>query len=131
MEKQLYLNQAQWFYSSIKSKIEQLNTDKEKGYLTENDYSNAKSRYIGIINAMDIDNQKDVHEQIIYNINVYKKGLLELKINAIDINDPNLGLFYMLNGALTYSIILLTISDNPQSCCPLNKEIILGDKNKK
>ena len=40
--------------------------------------------------------------------------------------DKNIGLFYLLGGAITQSLILLTAFDNPQSCCPANKEIILG-----
>lgn len=126
MKQDLYINQINWYRKKIKQNLENLSIDKEKEYVTEFGYRNARYRLIGSLNAIDMDFGKDIHEQIMNNIAMYNKAEKDIKVNVLDDNDKNIGLFYMIGGSIMQSLILLTAFDNPQSCCPANKEIILG-----
>jgi hypothetical protein len=127
MKQNLYINQIHWFRKETKKKIENLSSDKEQGFVTEFGYKQARSRLNGSMQALDLDFRKDINEQIMSNIVMYQKAEKDIKINVLDKNDPNTGLFYLIGGAITQSLILLTAYDNPQSCCPSNKEILLGN----
>ena len=126
MKQDLYINQANWSLKQTKQKLENISLEKEKGFISEIDYRNSRSRLNGALFALEMDHSKDIHEQIMYNLKMFQKAKKELKVDTLDNEDKNIGLFYLLGGAITQSLILLTAFDNPQSCCPANKEIILG-----
>lgn len=126
MKQDLYINQVLWFRKQAKEKLNKLSEDKSQGYVTEVGYRNARSRINGSIDALDMDFGKDIHNQVISNIHAYEKAEKDLKVNVLDDNDKNIGLFYLIGGAMMQSLLILTTFDNPQSCCPANKEILLG-----
>ena len=126
MKQDLYINQANWSIKQTKQKLENLSLEKEKGFISEIGYRNSRSRLNGALFALEMDHSKDIHEQIMYNLKMFQKAEKELKVDTLNNEDKNIGLFYLLGGAITQSLILLTAFDNPQSCCPANKEIILG-----
>ena len=126
MKQDLYINQANWSLKQTKQKLENLSLEKEKGFISEIGYRNSRSRLNGALFALEMDHSKDIHEQIMYNLKMFQKAEKELKVDTLNNEDKNIGLFYLLGGAITQSLILLTAFDNPQSCCPANKEIILG-----
>lgn len=126
MNQDLYINQVIWYRKKAKEQLAKLLEDKEQGNVTETGYKNSRSRINGSIDALNMDFGKDVHNQIVHNIHVYQKAEKDLKVNVLDNNDKNIGLFYLIGGAMMQSLLLLTTVDNPQSCCPANKEILLG-----
>ena len=126
MKQDLYINQANWSLKQTKQKLENLSLEKEKGFISEIGYRNSRSRLNGALFALEMDHSKDIHEQIMYNLKMFQKAEKEIKVDTLNNEEKNIGLFYLLGGAITQSLILLTAFDNPQSCCPANKEIILG-----
>ena len=126
MKQQLYINQINYFISKTKNKLKELHIDKEKGFLTDLDFKNGKSRLNGAIQALDININNDIQDQIMLNIKTYRAALTGLKINLLNKADVNFPIFYVTGGAIDISYMLLTIFDNPQSCCPLNKEFLLN-----
>ena len=132
MKQQLYINQLNYFLTETKRKLVLLEEDKDKGDKREHtdiSYKNAKSRLNGCFQALTLDTKEDIHTQIMSNIVMYNKASNDLKgkVDYLDPNDKNLSLFYLIGGAMDMSMILLTIYDNPQSCCPLNKDILLKE----
>jgi hypothetical protein len=129
MKQQLYINQINYFLTETKRKIILLEEDKtkdDKREHTELSYRNSKSRLNGVFQALSLNQKEDIHTQIMNNIAMFNKASNDLKnkVNYLDDNDKNFTLFYLIGGALDISMILLTIYDNPQSCCPINKDII-------
>jgi hypothetical protein len=51
------------------------------------------------------------------NLTFIEMNLSELKINLMDKEDKNLGLFYFLNGACSVLLLLMTVPENPLSAC--------------
>jgi len=128
MKRQLYINQIMYFKNQLKIQQEQLKVDKEKGNITETCFKNTKSRLNGHYEALNLNLENDdIQEQIMNNLVMYKHAEKTMKINVLDNKDPNTALFYMLGGAIMKSLILLIIYDNPQSCCPMNKDLLLND----
>ena len=128
MKQQLYINQINYFLAKTKAGFISAAKQREDKDLTEISYKFTKSRLSGALQALDFDLNKDIQDQIMNNIVMYLKAENDMKgkINYLDNNDKNFPLFYLIAGALSISFILLTISDNAQSCCPINKEIILN-----
>ena len=87
MKQNLYINQITWYRKQARQKLENLSIDKEKGFVTESSYRNARSRLNGMLNALDMDHGKDIHEQIMYNLIVYQKAEKDLKVNVLDSNE--------------------------------------------
>ena len=123
---QLYGNQIKFFIASTKDKIKDANKDKEKKDLTEIDYKFKISGYNGIIDALGNLKSDNIETEIINSMEIYNKALSGLKINYLDNYDKNFTIFYLIQSALSYLMILLTIIDNPQSACPINKEYLLN-----
>ena len=127
MKQELYINQINYFLDETKDKITLANKQRENKDLTEIGYLFAINRLKGALQALELNFDNDIQSQIIHNITMFIKAQNDIKgkINYLDNNDKNYTLFNLIGGALTMTFILLTIADNPQSCCPINKDIIL------
>ena len=128
MKQELLKNQILYFIKEKKTQIQDLNIAKEKGDITEHDYSNANKRLIGALNCLyDINLNNDLLlDKILSDINMWHQAKNNLKINFLDKEDKNLGLFFMIGGAADQLMLLLTVPENPLSACPLNVDILLS-----
>jgi hypothetical protein len=130
MKQELFINQLNYFISDTKSKIENLFRDKDREekerHYTHIGFHNAFNRLNGMLNSLEnIDKKEPIETQIINYLRIYEDKSKKLKVNYLDSLDENFPQFYDICGASTILMILLTITDNPQSCCPLNKDILL------
>jgi len=128
MKQQLYINQIKYFLAKTKAGYPIAAKQREDKDLTELSYKFTKCRLNGALQALDFNFEKDIQDQIMNNISMFMKAEKDMKgkINYLDNFDKNFPMFYLIGGALSMSFILLTIYDNAQSCCPINKEIILS-----
>ena len=127
MKQELLKNQILYFREERKKEIEELQLSREKGELTEHDYSNALKSRQGAMNALDMNlEDPNLSNKILDDINMWNKAKDSLVINFLDKEDKNLSLFYMISGAANQLMLLLTVPENPLSACPLNKDILLS-----
>lgn len=128
MKQELLKNQILYFRAKKKKEIEELLIAKEKGELTEYDYTNAMKSCQGAINSLDMNlEDSNIENKILDDINMWHKAKASLKINFLDKEDKILGLFFMVSGAANQLMLLLTVPENPLSACPLNKDILLSE----
>ena len=128
MKQELLKNQILYFREQKRKEIEELNIAKEKGELTEYDYTNAIKSCQGAMNSLDMNlEDPNLSNKILDDINMWNKAKPSLKVNFLDKEDKNLGLFFMISGAANQLMLLLTVPENPLSACPLNKDILLSE----
>lgn len=114
IKQQLFINQIIFFINEYQYKLDILIKEKENYYIK--DFNNAIKNIIGKLHSLnELDINKPIEIQII--------NLIEYYNNKLKLGEYRN--FYFVNGVLTILMILLTISDNPQSSCPLNKDILL------
>ena len=127
MEKdELLKNQILFYRKKYSEKLEDLNEELNKNHITSYDFKCAKNGLLGRISTLnsliDLNDESKIMDLIFDKFNVLNNSLKTLKINFLDENDKNLDIFHLLHGSCIVLLLLMTVPENPLSCCPENKK---------
>jgi len=128
MKQELLKNQILYFRNKTKKEIEDLNKayNKTPREITTYDFNNAIKSRQGALSALDFDFEKSLEQQIMDKLHIHNVMKEQIKVNFLDKEDKNLGMFFLACGGSNILMLLLTATENPLSACPVNKDILLS-----
>lgn len=117
MRQEFLKNQILYYRELKNQQIEDLTLAYAKKQLTTEDYNNAINSRKGALDALELDFNSNLEEEIVNSLKINNTIKNQITYDYKD-------MFYLVCGSIDTLMLLLTVSDNPLSCCPVNKEII-------